>query len=567
MLIINEKYISLNTIFEDKLTNEAAAPENSRGKDLSSFLSAHSNLLKEITDFLCDEIYMKSAGYDDAKSYWQAEKGSAVNKYMIKAGTENGKAKICDVAPNVTIGSDDLATVLNKYINSKGKNKIRFIPDYPYGGGQTACRLEFINGKNVLDYVLFDIDKPTGKDALKKGGNGGAMELYIAFAYNKVNSAKYKSDDIANVNYIASLKDSKSAKINSKNEDVRNDVISYYYKNSDWLNGIAKSISDYFKGKKDAKAPESIRKLPNSENNTSEGWWGTDKTPKTDLISEDKKLKFSLKKADTGAQAMSGKYDESRSTIIKVLDKLLKDPDKAKTAKLKSKLNAAIKLAQDKTITDLKSAIKNLKESDVKNSRISDNTIIGIIKDTLFRVSSDVESSKKIDGWLTDSKETAKIKSLINDEMQKSAYDIGAAVHQEMSKILFAILESDDELKEAIVREAMTGEIKFGENSPATANYTLSWQEGKATCAIESIYDYIKAKTKYITSTINFKGSVGKSYSAMRLMLPKTTVDKELERIQKAVAKSTDVVDVVKDVVDDAEVKEIPKPKPTRRRK
>ena len=53
----------------------------------------------------------------------------------------------------------------------------------------------------------------------------------------------------------------------------------------------------------------------------------------------------------------------------------------------------------------------------------------------------------------------------------------------------------------------------------------------------------------------------------MRLMLPKTTVDKELERIQKAVAKSTDVVDVVKDVVDDAEVKEIPKPKPTRRRK
>lgn len=546
MLFVNKKYESLDRILESDTVNEATQP-NSRGKDLSRFLRAHSTLLKEITDYLCDEIYINGTDYKtDTKTYWKDQKGEIPNKYMIKKNTENKLAKICDVARNVTNGVDDLLTVLNKYTTG---NKVKFIPDFQFSKSKTVRRLEFIDDGSVVDYVLFEIGRPTGKDATRSGGSNQAAdtEAYIAFAYNKTcgKSDTLKDNDIANAIYSAGIKPyiknytkEDFERLDKKEQDKCNSIVNYYEKNFSWLNGVANTIKNYkFKGSngKGISKVLQLRRLIDAEVSGVSDEWKGKKTPKTDLISNNNAVKLSLKKANTGAQAMSGKYDEAKSTVINVLNHILKDPNYTKNKELKRKLKAAIEAAKDESIEDLESAIYNIKvSSSSDDTDISDEEIQNLVKSTLFRVAGDIEDNRG--AWRTKSMSTSYLKSIVNKEVGLSAYEIGNIAHQKLSKILFGILEADDDFKKALVREALTGEIKFSNAPIAIANYVLSWEEGKSNCAIESIYDYIDAKAKYVASTINFKTSGGKGSSSMRLFLPKTTVENEIQRVAAAAA-------------------------------
>lgn len=194
-----------------------------------------------------------------------------------------------------------------------------------------------------------------------------------------------------------------------------------------------------------------LYKLPNINSTTNE-WiekgeykkYGgkVNKTPKTDIISKDGKYKISLKKTG-GAQLMSGAECESRATLLSCIDYISNNEDKE--------------------------ILKSLLQDGWYKPKKDGKTI----------------AQKKADG----------------DE------ELFAAIPKikDMSEKLKEIISRNPDFKRAVMYEATTGEIKFGKDSPATANYVLVWDDLGNKNILYTIDEYLNHCYNFAKFDIGFK--------------------------------------------------------------
>ena len=234
-------------------------------------------------------------------------------------------------------------------------------------------------------------------------------------------------DDIKNIKYVCNDKTDKESQ---KQENLLN----YYQDEYKFINNCAEVLKE---------CNSRLHKLLTGKETVTDKWVelgrykethdSTNATPKTDLVSEDNKYKISLKKSG-GSQLMSGSYNESLATILAA----------ANSAKLS-------------------------------------NDEIDIIKATLstpwvkLRGNQKGVSKQKIEG-------SDEIKEQINNA------EYSAKILNEFLNNMF---DSNKKFKEAFIREAMTGETKFGKNSPLAANYVFVWSEQASQNKLYTIDEYI----------------------------------------------------------------------------
>ena len=140
---------------------------------------------------------------------------------------------------------------------------------------------------------------------------------------------------------------------------------------------------------------------------------------KTDIISKDGKYRISVKKIG-GAHLCSGSVHDTRGIMLTCADKLKTDEDR-------EKLNALLN-----------------PEFWYENDNIY-NTITDIVKDENHKLYNEIVNAK----------------------------NINAKLQAEFTE-LFA---KNPEFRKAVIREATTGEHKYGEGSAASANYVFTWDD------------------------------------------------------------------------------------------
>lgn len=178
-------------------------------------------------------------------------------------------------------------------------------------------------------------------------------------------------------------------------------------------------------------------------------------TPKTDVISADGKYKISLKKSG-GAQLASGYECESRATLMCCIDHIEIEEDK----------NLLLKLLQKEWYQPTKDG-RNI-------------------------------SQKKSDG---------------DEELLKAEKEI-----KNMSAELNGIILRNPKFKMAVMREAATGEIKFGANSRSCANYVLVWSDIKNDNRLYEMDEYLDHCYNSAKFNLGFK-TAGNSQVALRIMV------------------------------------------------
>ena len=257
-------------------------------------------------------------------------------------------------------------------------------------------------------------------------------EYIIAYSHNKNNN---DIPDPENIELVTS----KQLESNSKLEQI----MLYYAQNENSCKMLSYSLKNI---------SSNLYKLPNVKTTTSE--WKKlgnykkepNKTPKTDIISDDNKYRISVKKCKDGSQLMSGGECESRATLLSCIDYLKSDADK--------------KLLID--LCNLEWKIPSKTGKTAKERRASgDEEILSIDKNNKHK-----------------------------------------------TEILNSIVENpvNIEFKKAVMYEAATGEKKFGANSPATANYILVWDDlNQNNNHLYNIKDYIESKVNSAKFNIGFK--------------------------------------------------------------
>lgn len=243
--------------------------------------------------------------------------------------------------------------------------------------------------------------------------------------------------------------------------DKKELIIQYYQKNDEKFNKIAKAIN--------IKNESPLRKLPNIKNSVTKEWlelgtYGNDKpdnTPKTDIISADGNLRISIKKSN-GSQLMSGGYHEAKATIL--------------------------------------TAIKN---SEINNEQAKELTEILNTK------------------WLSGLRSVDGIKRIKQDpkhELYKQVNDAQEAV-KKCESLLQELIQNDKFLY-ALLYEAMTGEVKYGEGSKSSANYVLVWDiEHPDKSKLYEPKEYVEhLVNKGVKCLINFKSANNKSWQNLRII-------------------------------------------------
>lgn len=595
MLFVSKKYESLDTMFEDEVINEAER-NRSDYSHLRNFLDSHAenSSIKELLLYLCDEVELnkevskhlsEDKDYNIAK-WWKENKKDGdktiQNKYIIKAADKN--AAIYSTK-HVIKGVDDVYTLLSKDFT------IEKIQDLSGGG----VKVKLMDKDDPNDYVTVNIDY-TGKDALNNKGsafpNATEMEMVIAFAYNK----NYTNlDDDANAKFVGIYDKDKSkytafyngntqlcqkmaALIRSGCRNVGFPADSLKKMQTKDVSGVTQAWNDA--GSFDKKNKANL-------------------TPKTDLISGDGKCKLSLKNADEGAQAMSGGFRESRATMMCVLSKLFSnysgEVNGIKLSSLSAEVKDALEEVKDQAqdivdkgsdeiddaskdfidrVGNLFKEIKNIKNNSSFFSNVTKSKGKKAADIITFAAGSWLDSTKDddLDDAITNDPELKALlfkdgnkdifgniinyvngvikktgkkgQKEINDITLLTRRHVKQFVHNQMAKELYDILNNNEEFRKAVMREAMTGEIKYGVNSPATANAVLVWSYN-GDCKVENIYEYADKHSRMssdntltpeelseiIEPTINFKGSSGKSYSAMRIAMKKTKLAVDINNV------------------------------------
>ena len=212
---------------------------------------------------------------------------------------------------------------------------------------------------------------------------------------------------------------------------------------------VAKNI---YKSLADAKImddDETLTKLDNVPTTTDE-WYELgmytkkpNTTPKTDIIVSSKKgVKISVKE-ESGARLMSGAINETIATI-----------------------RVAIKESNNKALKDFADEIFKKLEGKETRGRIK-GTTAAILKKLGLRENPDVEP---------------------DDESEKIIWGIEQA-KRELAALIEEIKKFPDVYR-ALLHEAITGDVKFGKNNPASANYILTWDK-RGECDVYDIDSYI----------------------------------------------------------------------------
>lgn len=283
------------------------------------------------------------------------------------------------------------------------------------------------------------------------------MEDIIALSWNSNNIEEFKES------YIKQYKEDLF-------EDVKNikieHIIEYYESNKKIIDEISKIIN--------ITVAHPLRKLRNKEVAVSDTWKKIfenssrpNRTPKTDIIDGNNKFKISLKK-DGGAQLMSGAYYEAKATILTALRK---SESTEKTEKLRDRL--ANILEKNKWLTNLD----------------TNGDIAGIKKDE-------------------------------NHPLHKLVMK-GVKNAEGIQKVLNKLIDLDEKFKYELLYEAITGEVKFGKDSPGCANYILLWNDDNPEKSeFMSVDKYITEKlfNDKINFLINFKGANNKSWQNLRII-------------------------------------------------
>lgn len=224
--------------------------------------------------------------------------------------------------------------------------------------------------------------------------------------------------------------------------------------------------SNIYNSLKRYKMPK-IRKLENVKNSVTPEWITLglykesgktpNNTPKTDIIGG--KYHISVKEG-TGARLMSGAVNESIATIRAAI-KSLNDPELNKEInelfnKLKS-VGTRARLSSSKvTVGDIKKKYKNIGPG------------------------TDISDDER--------------KVLAIEELKKE-------FNQFVAKI-----NSDPNIREAIIREALTGAVKFGKDSDSCANYILTWHSD-GTCKLYTIDEFYNEFGSHYKVKAAFKSS------------------------------------------------------------
>lgn len=98
----------------------------------------------------------------------------------------------------------------------------------------------------------------------------------------------------------------------------------------------------------------------------------------------------------------------------------------------------------------------------------------------------------------------------------------GSENHQDLNEILKEIFASEEnqDYKKLVIMEAMTGQGKFGKDSPACADHIFVWDDvNKANCKFLTVEQYAdEILKKGVTISISYKGTNDKSSSALRIV-------------------------------------------------
>jgi hypothetical protein len=184
-----------------------------------------------------------------------------------------------------------------------------------------------------------------------------------------------------------------------------------------------------------------------------------DTTPKTDIISSDLNVRISVKKG--ASQLMSAGISDTYATF--------------------------------------KSALE-------ENSDIVDSYILDDIKKKMMRFKSDSKVG-----------DIKKMKPSEMDSVQKEIYD--TVINNKLFRDdLVNFLKTNDNIKQSIVREAMTGEIKFGMGD-AVAEYLLVIDsDGKTIKKFKPINDVVSTYASNIKIDFAFKSSHENKWNTFRLI-------------------------------------------------
>lgn len=279
------------------------------------------------------------------------------------------------------------------------------------------------------------------------------MESVVAFAVNKMLDSDF--DDVQNIKFC--LNDN-SSKQTQKEENMLN----YYQDEFKFINNCANVLKQL---------GDKLHKLLSKDKITDE--WeelGSYKetgdkpnnTPKTDLISSNRKYKISLKKAG-GSQPMSGAYNEAKATILCAA----KDCNLSKEEY--GELEQILSIAWTKLRDNQKGVSKQKIEGDEKTKKL-----IGDSEDIVKNVT-----------------------EYLNSKLIENKYFI-----------------------RALLIEAMSGNHKFGKNSDSAANCVFVWSENasnnKFYNSIEEYVDHIMQDKLKVE--IGWKTGGSTSYQVLRII-------------------------------------------------
>lgn len=266
-------------------------------------------------------------------------------------------------------------------------------------------------------------------------------EYVIAYSHNK--NALDEIDD-ENIEYVTGRERDNNFKLEQ--------LMLFYVQNED----SCKRIVEPLKGiNKKFKKLSSIHDTTDVWRKLGEYTKSPNKTPKTDIISEDGKYKISVKKFG-GSQLMSGSEQETRATLLSCIDYIDNEDDKSL----------------------LKSVLKN----------------------SWYK--------PKKDGLTISQKRLAGDEELLN--AQKSIDDINSKLNK--------IISNNYEFKMAVLREAATGENKFGKDSNSTANYVLVWDDVKNNNKLYTIDEYLKHCCNYAKFDLSYKTAGSNSFLSFRII-------------------------------------------------
>lgn len=266
------------------------------------------------------------------------------------------------------------------------------------------------------------------------------FEVVIAYGFNeKLNPGYIQNIDIAG---------------GQMPENKKQLIVEYYENNKQMIDAITNCI----------KSASPIGKCPSGS--VTQDWVNLgsfkelnhtpNRTPKTDLISTDKKVKISLKKS-TGAQLMSGGYCESKATIYSAIDEIQDEDDKKELLE-----------------------VMGIPWADFRQSKMS------------------VAERRKQ-----------------NDKDIFKFDDI----HRNADKVINKMCSKYSKFKEKILIEATTGNIKFGKNSDQSANYVLLWNDVNLNenKFLDAQKYAIESARKNVKIYINYKSAGKNSWGALRI--------------------------------------------------